>query len=209
MNHDLVVVVADKDIEQSIEGVLSRPKAVGMRKVDYLLVVHPNHDPGCYETGDQLAAAFRAECNHALVVFDRDWQGAPSSDADVLASHVEQKLTTTWRDCARCIVIDPEVEQWVWSDSPHVAEAVSWPGSTADLRAWLQGECLWPDGATKPPDPKAAFLKALRKVRKPPSSAIFARLASTVSFGRCSDSAFLRVLATLRGWFPSVSPSPP
>jgi len=203
VTRDLVVVVADKDIEQSIAGVLSRPKAVGMRIVDYVLAVHPNRDPGCYETGDQLAAAFAAECTHALVVFDRDWQGAPSSDADVLSAHVEQKLTTRWRDRARCIVIDPEVEQWVWSDSPHVAEAVSWPGSTADLRCWLQGEGLWPAEVTKPPDPKAAFLKALRKVRKPPSCAIFARLAATVSFGRCSDSAFLRVLTTLRGWFPS------
>lgn len=111
-------------------------------------------------------------------------------------------LLGRWADRARWIVIVPEVENWVWSDSPHVAGALGWEGRSPDLRTWLDREGLWPRKETKPPDPKLAFRKAVAEVRLPPSSAILRRIAETVSLERCTDAAFRSLSETLRTWFP-------
>ena len=58
MSLDLVVVVPDKDTEQAFEGLLQRHQSLGIRLIRYGVIVHPHKDPGCYKSGDQLAAAF-------------------------------------------------------------------------------------------------------------------------------------------------------
>ena len=45
---DLVCLVADKNLEAAIDGILRRPKAIGIREVQGELVVHPQRDPGCF-----------------------------------------------------------------------------------------------------------------------------------------------------------------
>jgi len=118
---DLVVVVPDKGTEQALTGLLKRPESMGVRTIDFIVRVHPQKDPGCYHTGHELAATSRREASHALVVFDRAWEGAPSTDAAELQREVEARLRTLWGDQCACIVIDPELEAWVWSDS------LTWP----------------------------------------------------------------------------------
>jgi hypothetical protein len=202
MSGDLVVLVPDKDIQHALEGVLSRPEALGIRRPDYHVVTHPNHDPGCYHTGDQLLGLYRPEFDHALVVFDRAWGGLPNPDAATLSHDVEAKLHATWGDRGRCVVIDPEVEVWVWSDSPHVADVLGWQGQVPDLRTWLRERGCWPSGQAKPSDPKRALERALRAVKLSPSPALFRRLAERVSFQRCTDPSFRALVSILQGWFP-------
>jgi hypothetical protein len=198
---DLVVVVPDKDTEQAFKGLLQRHQSLGIRPVRYDVIVHPNKDPGCYKSGDQLAAAFRHEAMHALVVFDLAWEGAPSLDPTVLEHEVEARLQPLWADRARCVVIDPELEAWVWSDSPHVENVLGWRGRAPSLRAWLQQEGLWPEGQPKPPDPERAFRRAVRVVSLPPSASLFRQLAETVGLRRCNDPSFGKVAGILQGWF--------
>jgi hypothetical protein len=93
---DLAILVPDRDIEQVMIGLLNRPQALGIRAVSYELVMHPNHDPGCYHTGSQLLGLYRRDCRHALVVFDRAWGGAPSADPAVLSRDVETVLSREW-----------------------------------------------------------------------------------------------------------------
>ena len=50
-----------------------------------------------------------------------------------------------------------------------------------------------------------AYEKALGQVRKPRSSATFRQIAEKVSFNNCTDAAFLKLLTTLRKWFPDVT----
>ena len=198
---DLVVVVPDKDTEQALTGLLKRPQSIGVRPLDFVIRVHPQKDPGCYHTGHELAATSRREASHALVVFDRAWEGAPSPDAAVLQREVESRLRPSWGDQCACIVIDPELEAWVWSDSPHVAEALGWQGRQPALREWLAEQGLWPRDLPKPPDPEAAFRRAVRQTRLPPSAAVFRRLADTVGVQRCTDPSLLNLLSVLRRWF--------
>jgi hypothetical protein len=98
-------------------------------------------------------------------------------------------------------VIDPELEVWVWSQSPEVDRALGWSQRQPDLRTWLQSQDLLLERGQKPVDPKRAMHEALRCVRKPPSAAIFSQLAQNVSTQRCRDSAFLKLRSTLRTWF--------
>jgi hypothetical protein len=208
MTLDLVLVVADKGLEQAFLGLLARPEALGIRPLRFAIRVH-HYDSSCYLTGHEIAATSAGEATHALVVFDAAWDGAPSQDPADLESVVEARLKPVWGARGRCVVIAPELEAWVWSDSPHVAAALGWKDGYSALRDWLEREGLWPVGLDKPPDPKAAYERALRHAKLPPSNAIFRRLASRVSTQRCRDRAFERIQSLLRGWFASAAPVAP
>jgi hypothetical protein len=203
---DLIVVVPDKDTEQVLTGLLKRPESIGVRPIDFVVRVHPQKDPGCFHTGHELAATSRGEATHALVVFDLAWEGAPSADAADLQRDVEGRLRMAWGDHCACIVIDPELEIWVWSDSPHVAEALGWQGREPPLRDWLEAQGLWPRDQLKPPDPEVAFRSAVRRTGLPPSAAVFRQLADKVGVHRCTDSSLLSLLSVLRRWFGKATP---
>ncbi len=111
-----------------------------------------------------------------------------------------------WPDRALAIVLDPEVEVWVWADSPVVDDVMGWAGRTPALRDWLIAKGYLQGGESKPRRPKEAFEHALRLVPKARSSALFLSLAEGVSVNRCSDEAFLRLRDTLARWFPIASP---
>lgn len=47
--------------------------------------------------------------------------------------------------------------------SDEVSGILGWDSNYGGLKAWLAGKGLFPDGATKPPDPKKAMKEALRE----------------------------------------------
>lgn len=107
-----------------------------------------------------------------------------------------------WGDRAAAIVIEPELEAWVWSISKQVDEKLGWSNRSPKLREWLQREtAFWPADQAKPARPKEAMEKALREVRKPRSSSIFEDLAKSVSLKGCSDPAFAKLTGKLVEWF--------
>ena len=198
---DLVVLCADKLIEGTIEGLLGRPGALGIRAIAYEIKVHPQRDPGCYHQAAAFLKPLRLSFEHALVVFDKAWDGAPSQDATNLALKVQLALGGDWGGNAGVVAIDPELEAWVWSDSPHVESELGWASRNARLRPWLQGKGLWDVDDAKPADPKAAVLAAVREARIPWTSAVCKALASKVSVQRCSDDTFNGLRSLLAAWF--------
>lgn len=200
---DLVVLAADVGIEAALRGLLDRPKAIGMRTVSYDTRVHPRRDPGCLRGAHEFLSPLRGLYRQALVVFDRAGSGSADS-ALAMEGRVRGLLHASgWQSRADALVIDPELEVWVWSDSPKVDEALHWVGRKPSLRAWLRSRGHWPQGQPKPTAPKDAVLTALREVGIPRSSSIYRRLASSVSVERCADPAFGRLRTCLRGWFPT------
>lgn len=168
---DLVVVVPCKAIEQAMDGILSQHHKLGIRPIHPKLLTHPQRDPGCYREGPAFLKPYaRQPAVRGLVVFDRAWDGAPGKNAEDLRKDVERRLAPDWGARAGCVVIDPEVEVWAFSDSPAVEEQVGWRGRTPGLRMWLEGQGLWPADRPKPADPKAALDKALRVARIKPSA---------------------------------------
>jgi hypothetical protein len=200
---DLVVVAPDKDIEQACLGLFGRHRSLRIRPIRSEVLVHPLRDPGCYRTGHELLIPMSREARHALVIFDRAWDGAPGESSERIATRVEERLRPVWADRARCVVIDPEVDVWLWSDSPHVADVLGWFRRRRQLRRHLEEAGVWESGAAKPSDPKRAIDLALRKAGVVPSSAIFRRVAERVSLERCTDPSFRKLTGILRSWFPA------
>lgn len=202
---DLVVLVADLDQQEVMRSLLDkRPESLGIRKIRRELLKHPRHDPGCFVEAPALLRTYQDRAAHAVVLLDREGSGKEELSADEMENHLNGRLTASgWGDRARTVVIDPELEIWVWSDSPQVDEGLGWSGRTPSLRQWLLTRGLWPPGAAKPPSPKEALHAALREVRQRAVASIFSRLAATVSLDRCEDPSFSRLRGFLRGWFPS------
>lgn len=200
---DLVVLVPDADIENAMTGLPSCGKPLGTRPIRHTPLRHPQRDPGCYHHGHDLLRPLARQNRFALLVFDREGCGAREPDRETIEAQVEGRLARNgWEGRAAAVVIDPEIEAWVWSGSPHVAVELGWKSRASDLRSLPRREGLLEDGAAKPTRPEEAMERALRVARRPRSSARFRALAEKVGLKRCDDPAFLKLTATLRRWFP-------
>lgn len=199
---DLVILVADKDMEFTVKGLLGCYPAIGIRPLTNDVYVHPQHDPGCLLRGHDFLRLFANSYAHALIMFDLEGSGKESLSREELEHQVEVQLARSgWDDRAAVIVLDPELEIWVWSDSPEVDLILGWQNREPDLRTWLCQEGFVSDRSAKPNRPKEAFEEALKLASKPRSSSRFRQLAEKVSLNRCSDAAFLKFKTQLRQWF--------
>lgn len=206
MNHeaakDLVVLVADQPMVFTLRGLLSRHAALGIRPLTFDIYSHPDHDPGCLLRGHDLLRLYVKRYSHALVIFDQEGCGREEAPRETLEHEVEDRLSKSgWGDRAAAIAISPELEVWVWSDSPQVDSVLGWSGRQPDLRSWLVAEGFAKTRQSKPGRPKEAFEKVLRQAPKAKSSSLYRQLAERVSVERCVDLAFLKLKATLQSWF--------
>ena len=199
---DLIILVADKDWEATMRGLLSRPHSLRIRSIEFDVIRHPDHDPGCRTAASELIRLYQSTHSYSLVLFDREGSGSEDSRG-VVEAEVEAQLNKIgWKNRAAAIAIEPEIEQWVWSNSPHVEHGLGWKDTQVGLRNWLVAEgFLITASQLKPERPKEAMRAVLRKCKRPISSAIFQELAEKVSFTRCIDPAFLKLTAKLQEWF--------
>ncbi len=208
-----VIIAADKDAQLTLQGLLGRPHSLEISPLkpnSYDVFVHAQHDPGCRKDAPEFLRPYLHVYRYALVLFDREGCGS-SLDRQRLEQEVEEALAENgWKeDHSAAVVIEPELEVWVWADSPQVAEALGWSQQGWNsLRQWLAQQKLWLPGQTKPPNPKKAMQQALRHAGKPWSAAIFRQLASTVSLKSCTDPAFRKLRCTLQRWFGKASNQP-
>ncbi|UCF91541.1 MAG: hypothetical protein JSW39_25260 [Desulfobacterales bacterium] len=201
---DLIALVPGKDERETIDGLLSkRGNSLRIPEIRYQILVHPRRDPGCFHEAQDILQTFVRRATHALVIFDHEGSGQEDRKASDLASQLRCRLIKSgWEDRAEVIVIEPELEVWVWSDSPKVDEALGWSGQRTDLRTWLANRGEWPVDRTKPSRPKEAVQNALREVRVRRSSSIYRQLAENVSVERCQDRSFCKLKDILKSWFP-------
>lgn len=205
---DLMVLVADLDIEQAVRGLLSRPHHIKVKSLTFEVRRHPNRDAGCRTQAAAYLRPFFARYRRALVVFDLHGSGSRVSREDTQHAVEHQLRTNGWGERSKAIVIEPELEAWVWTRSPHVSRAMGWESRYDQLRAWLEAEGLWPSDLPKPPDPKRAMQRAMaqaglrKRVRR--SAAKFHDLGRGLDTERCKDPAFGEMRATLQAWFPAA-----
>jgi len=202
---DLIVLAADTQMQETIRGLLSRPRALDVRPLSFEIYSHPNKDPGCRREAHQFLRPFHTAFQRGLVLFDYDGCGAShTASPDEIEATVEERLRQTgWDKRARCLVINPELEVWVWSDSREVDRCLGWDPASRRVRNWLQSKDLWPVEAPKPSDPKQAMEEALEEAGLPHSSSVFRELAESVSLRQCEDESFQRFRQVLQEWFPS------
>lgn len=201
-NKDLIVLVADTNMRFCVEGLLSRHRSLTSREISRDVYKHPHHDPGCLLRGHDFLRPFSRQYAHALVMLDREGCGRDDSTREELEAAIEQRLSQSgWGGRAAAVVIDPELEIWVWSDSPEVDAVLGWAHEKPTLAEWLTAEGFRAPDQQKPDRPKEAVEQALRIARKPRSSAIYLQLAERVSVNRCVDPAFVRFKRILGDWF--------
>ena len=204
---DLVVLAADSNIEQALIGLFTRPEALGIRPIDVNISVHPQRDPGCATRGVDFLSNLSELYLHGLLIFDREGSGREQKQPQEMQKELNRELKdSAWGKRARAIVLNPELEAWVWSDSPHVDDVAGWKNRRPPLRRWLISQGYLQEGATKPERPKEALQAALRTVRKPRSASLYRQLAEKVSLRRCNDPSFLELKRVLIAWFPAGSP---
>jgi hypothetical protein len=199
---DLVVLVADKQMEFAVKGLLGRPEALKIREPRFDIYPHPWHDSGCRFSSASFLQSFVNQYDYAMVVHDKKGCGEEQRQRTDIEKDIESELTASgWKGRAAAVVIDAELENWVWSDSPHVDSVLGWQDKQPTLRSWLQTKGYLNLGAGKPSSPKTAMKEALRVVQKAQSAALFLELAQKVSFERCSDPAFIKFKTILSTWF--------
>jgi len=207
---DCLFLVADKNMEGMLKGFFSREafhRAMGCGHLDFdsrqdLLVAHGQNDPGLYTRANEFLQPYARTHQHAVVIVDAEWSGSPGKDA--ILQRLNQHLTNVgWSDDSGCgVVLAPELENWVWQDSPHVCSALGSDMTFAALRAELEAKGFWQPNEAKPDRPKEAVEWALRQSRKGRSSAIYQQLATRVTAKGCTDQAFRTLRNALLRWFP-------
>ena len=162
---DLVVLVADGQMEFAVRGLLARSQSLEFQKLSADSVdfrVHPHRDPGCLLRSHDFLRPFYRQYRHAIVMLDREGCGREGDSRQELEREIERQLSSTgWDDRAAAIVLDPELEVWVWSDSPEVDAVLGWVHTTPRLAEWLQNEGYSVSGQTKPNRPKEVMERVL------------------------------------------------
>lgn len=214
MKRDIVFLVADKNMEEVFSAFLSRDgvhHSLGCDPfkfdADQDVHRHPRKDPGVYNEADAFLETYRDTHYCAVVVLDSEWDGSPG--AEKIRAKIEAELEGKWERYA-VIVIDPELEQWVWVSRkcannthevhPHVANCLKYK-KDKPLHELFREDDNWDEERIKPKRPKEAVEQILRQTRTPRSSAIYRNIVEKVSVKGCRDDAFQALVAKLQEWF--------
>jgi len=114
-----------------------------------------------------------------------------------LQERLDRLTTPGW---GSVVVLQPELEIWVFAGSTEVDRALGWQPGT--LTPWLEQQGHLEPGQAKPARPKEAVEAAMDQKRQPRSSSVYRQLSQSVGFTRCNDPAFADLKATLQQWFP-------
>lgn len=170
----------------SLKGIINKPKAIGIRSISVDIFVESGHDPACALRGVQFLSAFAGQYEHGLLMFDHEGSGKEGLAKDQLQKELNNQFTrSSWGERAKAVVISPELEAWVWSDSPHVEDVAGWRYRNPGLRPWLIENGWLQHNEVKPEHPKEAFVAALREAKISRSASLYHQIAERVSFRRC------------------------
>ena len=199
---DLYVLVADDEQRRVLEMLLARRwRALGIRRVDAKIEKHPLHDAGVFEEAPAFLKLASQEFSRAIAVLDAEFGREPQATAAELKRRLEARIEPSpWEQPPLVVVIHPELEAWVWSDSPEVARILDM--SHAQMQEAGSKHNLWEAGSAKPRRPKELLELIVRQTKeRGPTPSEFIALAESVGLDRCSDPAFCELRDTLREWF--------
>ena len=209
---DCVFFTADSTMKQALLGFLTRKDCFSHYNLGTApFLFHPNEDlfssatmdPGTYTTGEELMRPFQKTHRHAVLMLDAQWDGSPGAAA-IRTDLSNRILVTGWpADAFKVIVIEPELEAWIWQRNQRLATALKF-GSVAEMvKAVHDAKVDWPNGQAKPSRPKEALeAVATRKRKIGYSFALHRAITATISLAGCRDNAFLELRQTLQRWFP-------
>jgi hypothetical protein len=141
MPKSLVVLTADKSMRLCVEAILGRAGELGLRLAadDYLVLADGGQDPGVFRRGHESLRSQLNQYHHAILMCDRDGAGAGELTRDAMEAQMETRLAQNgWQERSAAVVIEPELENWIWVDSAHLDNVLGWQGRQPALREWLR-----------------------------------------------------------------------
>jgi hypothetical protein len=200
--NELIILVPCIDIETVLDTLLTyRTNDLKITPINFKILRHPNRDSGCCKDAVNSIRPFIKSYKYALVVFDKHGSGKDEDVKKNIEETIEEELGKNgWKDKCACIVIEPELENWVWVKSDHIAHSLGWK-NWKELYSWLIKEKHWTEGNPKPKDPKDAMDTVLRICQKRHSASIFKNITQNVTFESCIDTSFFKLKTVLNRWF--------
>lgn len=202
---DLIVVTADSQQRRTVATLLlERWQALDIRQLAINAdsdIYSLQNDPGVFHRAGGFLAVFAQQYERALVLIDAEWEGSPTSTEEIEEKIQDDLNRNGWEGRSAVVVIDPELEIWVWSDSPHVSGIVGMDKEKIKVLGNQKG--YWQVGETKPSRPKELLREVLHCTKTKYSRALYGQLARKVSLRRCQDGSFSRFREILQEWFPA------
>jgi hypothetical protein len=196
---DLIVLVADRSMKLSVDILFARHKDLGIRSISCDVFTHENNDPGVLRESHSFLRAQGRRYQYAITICDREGCGREAFPREQLEATIEQRLRENgWENRAAAIVIDPELEAWIWGDWTVLARSIRWTGGGASLKSFLMQQRFLPLDQNKTPRPKEALERVLQEAQIRFSSAVHQSMAEQAEFERCVDPAFLKMRGTLQ-----------
>lgn len=209
---DCVFVVADGAMQQALIGFLTRSDCFEQYNLgtkpfafDPQEDVFPSahQDGGTFSIGHELLRPFQTTHRHAVLMLDNKWDGSPGVEAirDDLSARI---VKTGWTiDRFRVIVIDPELEAWIWQRSQKVADVLKFSSVDSMVKAVRAASIEWSDDKAKPSRPKDALKAVATRQRGIGfSNAIHREICEKASVVKCQELSFKQLREALQGWFP-------
>lgn len=161
----------------------------------------PGHtDGGVHKRGHQLVKGYQRTHSRVLVMLDQQFGG--EMPAAQIRTEILQDLHDSGWDPAYCeaVVIDPELEVWLWQDNPNVEQALKFPNGS--LRQHLESTNDWPNGQLKPDKPKEVMQGLMKMYRAGTPMVVYRKIARSVGLRGCQDGSFGHFRMALQTWFP-------
>ena len=198
------MLAADPTMQRTIKMLLEhRRGALGLTELSSDVLAHRNRDPGCRTQSGDVLIPLRDSYRKALVMLDYHGCGEQKLSAQQLeiAKELEYRQNGWGLDRVVFVVIEPELEAWIFASSlRHLEHLTGWV-QTERLQKWLKDLGYLIPGSYKPVDPKSVLDLVLRTLDKRRSAKLFADLAQRVTLANCQDRAFLKFRDTLQRWF--------
>lgn len=201
---DLLLVTADQDAEFTVKALLKRHlRQFGVGDFTWEVIRNIGRDSGCRTDSVALLRDQIKRYRYVIVLFDYEGCEPPNrATKETVADTLERDLARNgWKDRCRAILVDPELENWIWTRHDRMARSIGWKGKD-ELYAWLeQHKWISPD-AVKPERPKESFEAAIDITDIAVSASLFEEIATGAPLGKCTDPAFLDLMDQLAAWFP-------
>lgn len=187
-------------MEFTLDAALSREAALGICQITK--EIYPLHSDGTTRVaGPDLLRMKQRDFKHGLLILDFEGSGTSHANALDLEAELDQDLERMWPGGAKAIVIQPELDVWMWGSDNMLQSTLNWPDPQG-IRPWVNNRGFSFHSNGKPERPKEAFKEVLMHIREPRSSALYGTIANKISLSKCVDPSFHRLRNQLQTWFP-------
>jgi hypothetical protein len=180
---DLFVLTADADMQAVFWAVLGRFDALGIRPISSGVDRHVNRDPGVFGEGPEFIRRTipKNDYSHFILALDHHGSGCNKPLAECAKALQARMDSCTFKDCSIVVLLDPELEEWLWHDPAAIPCSVV---------------------AGTIPGPK----ERLRQVfKRKPLPRDFEQITAGADLQAWNSSPSFRILkTTLQNWFPAT-----